>query len=146
MRFLILAAILLAAPVHLARAQPAGAPPFRVMMCELVDESGTGWVPDFLMFTHQDQGPNAGRIEVFDPILRDLVGRPIKAVITNQDRRSLTFGWALAKVTNLSGQRTERLDYRLTVRISDGSAEMQATAAGYENTMLGRGRCLMPDR
>lgn len=126
-----------------AQAPPAQ-PPLRVMMCELADESGTGWVPEFLMFTRQDQGANAGRIEVYDPILQRLVRRPIQAVVTADDRRGRTYGWALAKVRNQSGQYAERLDYRLSVGKSDGSAEMMVTAQGYQNIMLGRGQCITP--
>ena len=32
--------------------RPAGERPV-VMMCQMIDESGTGWVPDFLMWTRQ---------------------------------------------------------------------------------------------
>lgn len=116
----------------------------RVMMCEMQDESGTGWVPDFLMFTRQTKGANAGRIEVFDPILQTLVHRPIPAVVTADDGKGRSYGWALANVRNQSGQRTERLDYRLTVRRSDGVAWISVTAVGFENVMQGRGRCVMP--
>lgn len=143
--FLCLFLMMLAAP---ATAQQLPAPSdaarqgLRVMMCEMQDESGTGWVPDFLMLTRQTVGPNAGRIEVFDPILQNLVRRPVPAVVTADDGRGRSYGWALAKVRNQSGQYTERLDYRLTVRRSDGAAWITATAAGFENTMHGRGRCV----
>ncbi len=62
-----------------------------VMMCQISDDSGTGWVPDFLMLTRQTSGPNAGRIEVFDPVLKTLVGRPIQAQITADTRESRSF-------------------------------------------------------
>ncbi|SMO37976.1 hypothetical protein [Paracoccus laeviglucosivorans] len=147
MRRHLLAALLLIAPAaHAQTYAPApsdGAP--RVMMCELLDQSGTGWVPDFLMMTRQVSGPHAGRIEVFDPILQNLVRRPIQAVVTADGRRSITYGWALAGVRNQSGQYAERLDYRLSVRKSDGTAQMTVIAAGYENTMRGEGRCMTPE-
>ncbi|MDS9467144.1 hypothetical protein RGQ15_06100 [Paracoccus sp. MBLB3053] len=116
----------------------------RVMMCELEDQSGTGWVPEFLMLTRQTSGQNNGRIEVFDPILQDLVGRPIKAVITADTAASRTYGWALGRVTNHSGQFAERLDYRLTVNKKDGAAILNVEAQGYANTMRGQGLCLSP--
>lgn len=131
-------ASLCAQPV-LAQSRPV------VLMCRLTDDSGTGWVPDFIMLTRQTTGPNAGRIEVFDPILQTLTGRPIQAQITADNSRSRTYGWALAGVRNASGQRTERLDYRLTVRKSDGSARITAEAQGYDNTMTGEGACGSPD-
>jgi hypothetical protein len=52
----------------------------------------------------------------FDAVLQNLVGRPIQAQITADSRRSRSYGWALAGVRNAAGQRTERLDYRLTVQ------------------------------
>lgn len=142
--FLFLLLPFLAAPA-LAQQMPspsdAARQGLRVMMCEMQDESGTGWVPDFLMFTRQTTGPNAGRIEVFDPILQTLVHRPVPAVVTADDGKGRSYGWALANVRNQSGQRTARLDYRLTVRRSDGAAWLSVTAAGFDNTMQGRGRC-----
>lgn len=142
MRCLVLAALLLAAPAHAQTYAPAPQGRPDVMMCELVDESGTGWVPDFLMMTRQVSGPQTGRIEVFDPILKDLVRRPIAAVVTGEDRRTRSYGWALAGVRNKSGQYAQRLDFRLTVSKSDGAAQMVVVAAGYENTMRGQGRCM----
>lgn len=140
--------LMLAAPVW---AQPMPPPPpeavrqgLRVMMCEMQDESGTSWVPDFLMFTRQTRGLNAGRIEVFDPILQNLVRRPVAAVVTADDGKARTYGWALGNVRNQSGQSTERLDFRLTVRRVDGVARITVTAAGFDNAMQGRGRCVMP--
>ncbi len=115
-----------------------------VMMCEITDESGTGWVPDFIMLTRQTSGPHAGRIEVFDPILKNLLGRPIEAKVTADQRDSRSYGWALAGVKNQSGQRTERLDYRLTVSRSSGRATLTAVALGYDNTMTGTGICGTP--
>ena len=126
-------------------AQPAQPARPVVMMCQIVDESGTGWVPDFLMLTRQISGPNAGRIEVFDPVLQTLVRRPIEAKVTADSRTSRCYGWALAGVRNATGQRTERLDYRLTVSKVDGRAQMTAVAQGYDNTMTGRGICATPE-
>ena len=125
------------------RPRPAAERPV-VMMCQMIDESGTGWVPDFLMFTRQVAGPRTGRIEVFDAVLQNLVGRPIQAQIVADDRRSRSYGWALAGVRNAAGQRTARLDYRLTVQKSDGRARITATAQGYDNTMTGTGICGSP--
>lgn len=132
----------------LAAAVPAGLsaqePPV-VMMCKITDDSGTGWVPDFLMLTRQTSGPHQGRIEVFDPILKNLLGHPIQAQITGDDRDSRSYGWALAGVRNATGQRTERLDYRLTVSKVDGRAQVTAVARGYDNTMTGSGICATPE-
>lgn len=126
-----------------ARAQTPPPPqqPLHVMMCELHDESGTGWVPEFLMMTRHAAGPETTRIEVYDPILQQLVRRPIKAVITQDGARSRSYGWALAGVKNRSGQYAARMDFRLTVRKSDGVAQMVVTAEGYDNQMLGQGNC-----
>lgn len=126
------------APTSLAAQEPV------VMLCEITDESGTGWVPEFIILTRQTAGPNLGRIEVFDPILKNLLGRPIQARITAEDGKSRSYGWALAGVRNQSGQRTERLDYRLTVSRRDGAAQVTATALGYDNTMTGTGVCGVP--
>jgi len=142
MRQLITAAVIAALPLGV-QAQDAQ-PDLRVMMCQLIDESGTGWVPDFLMFTRQNAGPHAGRIEVYDPVLQKLVRHPIKAVVTVDDAKGRTYGWALGRVRNNSGQRTERLDYRLRVSKSDGTAELLVTAQGYQNTMRGVGECATP--
>lgn len=132
-----------AAPPLWAQAAPGGSPPL-VMMCQMIDDSGTGWVPDFLMLTRQTSGPNAGRIEVFDPVLQNLVGHPIRVQITADDGQSRSYGWALAGVRNARGQRAERLDYRLTVDKADGHARMTAVAQGYDNTMTGSGACASP--
>ena len=133
----------LATPLF-AQPAPGGSRPV-VMMCQMVDDSGTGWVPDFLMLTRQISGPNAGRIEVFDPVLQTLVRRPIQAQITADSRASRSYGWALAGVRNATGQRTERLDYRLTVSKVDGRAQVTAVAQGYDNTMTGSGICATPE-
>lgn len=139
---LLLAGLMVSVPAARAQ-QPMQEPPV-VMMCQIVDESGVGWVPEFIMITRQIAGPREGRIEVFDPILQRLVGQPIEARITAEDRRSRTYGWALAGVRNASGQRTERLDYRLTVQKADGTAQVTATALGYDNIMTGTGFCGSP--
>ncbi len=133
----------LATPLF-AQPAPGGSRPV-VMMCQMVDDSGTGWVPDFLMLTRQTSGPNAGRIEVFDAVLQNFVHRPIQAQITADNGQSRSYGWALAGVRNAAGQRTERLDYRLTVDKADGRARMTAIATGYENTMSGHGICASPE-
>ncbi len=138
----LIAALGLTAPAPAALAQE-GRPV--VMMCQMIDESGTGWVPDFLMLTRRTAGPLQGRIEVFDAVLQTLVGRPVEALVTRDDSRRRTYGWALAGVRNAAGQRAERLDYRLTVKKSDGSARMTVVAQGYDNKMTGSGICGSPD-
>lgn len=138
----LIAALGLTAPAPAALAQE-GRPV--VMMCQMIDESGTGWVPDFLMLTRRTTGPLQGRIEVFDAVLQTLVGRPVEALVTRDDSRRRTYGWALAGVRNAAGQRAERLDYRLTVKKSDGSARMTVVAQGYDNKMTGSGICGSPD-
>lgn len=138
-------------PLALIATGPAGAQEFgpgpapKVMMCRLQDQSGNGWVPDFLMLTRQTSGPHRGRIEVFDPILQRLVRHPIPAAVTADDSATRSYGWALAGVRNQSGQYAAQLDYRLTVRKADGQAWLTARAQGYENTMQGQGRCGTPD-
>ncbi|KGJ03812.1 hypothetical protein SAMN04487972_11642 [Paracoccus halophilus] len=116
-----------------------------VLMCQMIDESGTGWVPDFLMLTRRTSGPESGRIEVFDGVLQTLVGRPIQAFVTADGRDSRSYGWALAGVRNAAGQRAERLDYRLTVHKADGAARLEVVAQGYDNIMTGSGVCGSPD-
>jgi hypothetical protein len=148
----ILALILALMPLALGAASPADAqtrprPAAErpvVMMCQMIDESGTGWVPDFLMFTRQVAGPRTGRIEVFDPILQRLVRRPVPASVTADDAAARSYGWALSGVRNQSGQYAARLDYRLTVRKVDGHAWLTVSAQGYENTMQGQGNCMSP--
>lgn len=129
-----------------AAAQEFGATPEpKVMMCRLQDDSGNGWVPDFLMLTRQTAGAHRGRIEVFDPILQQLVRHPVPAAVTADDSAARSYGWALSGVRNQSGQYAARLDYRLTVRKADGHAWLTARAQGYENTMQGQGRCMSPE-
>lgn len=136
-------ALIVAGP---AVAQEFGAPPAaKVMMCRLQDETGNGWVPEFLMLTRQTSGPHSGRIEAFDPILQRLVRHPVPAAVTADDSAARSYGWALSGVRNQSGQFAARLDYRLTVRKADGQAWLTARAQGYENTMQGQGRCMTPD-
>ena len=77
-------------------------------------------------------------------MLKTFVGRPIQARVTADTRDSRSYGWALAGVRNAAGQRTARLDYRLTVQKSDGRARITATAQGYDNTMTGTGICGSP--
>ena len=153
-RILVLALLILSAGPAMARGRapvPAQAPAQaavprpRVMMCELIDESGTGWVPEFVMFTRQTGGPHAGRLEVFDPLLQTLVRHPIEAYVTEDTPARRTYGWALAKVHNSAGQFTERMDFRLTVQKADGSAAIAVVAQGYDNVMRGRGRCAVPE-
>ena len=139
-----LAACVSSAPPPQPAPPPLAPGALRVMMCEIRDESGTGWVPSFLMLTRQTAGPHSGRIEVFDPILQNLVGRPVAAQVTADDGASLSYGWALSGVRNGSGQYAARLDYRLTVSKSDGAAQVTAVAEGYDNIMHGQGRCLSP--
>lgn len=142
-RLLLLLALSAAGP---AGAQEFGANPApKVMMCRLQDESGNGWVPEFLMLTRQISGPHSGRIEVFDPILQRLVRHPVPAAVTADDSAARSYGWALSGVRNQSGQYAARLDYRLTVRKADGQAWLTARAQGYENTMQGHGRCMTPE-
>ncbi len=110
------------------------------MLCAFEDMGYSGWVPEIVMLTRQQNG----RIEVFDPILQTLVGKPIKAVITADNRRERSYGWALAGVTNASGQWSERIDFRLTLRKSDATARMVVTPKGYDNVITGQGICGNP--
>ncbi|WP_347265613.1 hypothetical protein [Paracoccus sp. (in: a-proteobacteria)] len=130
--------------LFLAGAAVAQETPPVVMLCQITDESGTGWVPEFIMLTRQTSGPQRGRIEVFDPILQSLVGRPIEARVVADGSGSRTYGWALAGVRNQSGQRSERLDFRLTVQRPEGTARVTVTALGYDNLMTGSGVCGAP--
>ncbi len=112
------------------------APPV-AMLCAFEDKGYSGWVPEIVMITRQDNG----RIEAFDPILQSLVGKPIKAVVVSDTRRERVYGWALAGVRNASGQWAERIDFRLSLRKSDSSAVMTVTPAGYDNVITGEGIC-----
>lgn len=119
--------------------QPTGPSPV-VMICAFQDADGTGWVPEVVIVTRQ----STGRIEVFDPILQALVGRPIKAEVTADSPRERHYGWALAGVRNAVGQWTERLDFRLAVIKSDSRAILSVKAQGYDNTITGNGICGQP--
>lgn len=131
----LLAIIALALPLA-AQEQPRPV----VMLCELIDESHSGWVPEFVMLTRQA----SGRIEVFDTILHQLVGHPIQAQITQDNSRTRTYGWALAGVRNGAGQWAERMDFRLELHKADGTVVMQVTVAGFDNIMQGPGQCITP--
>lgn len=111
-----------------------------VMLCQFTEATPSGWIPDVVIITRQA----SGRIEVFDPILQALVGKPIAATVTSDTRREKTYGWALAGVRNASGQWAERLDYRLVVRKSDGDATIVMQAKDYDNTLIGSGVCGQP--
>lgn len=115
-------------------------PPPVAMLCAFEDKGYSGWVPEIVMLTRQHNG----RIEVFDPILQSLVGKPIKAVVVQDNRRERTYGWALAGVRNASGQWSERIDFRLILRKSDATAQMEVTPKGYDNVITGRGICGNP--
>ena len=129
---------LLATAVPLA-AQPTPRP--IVMICGLEEQGQvTGWIPEMVMITRQA----SGRVEVFDPILQQLVGRPIKAFVVADSPRERSYAWALAGVRNRSGQWTDRLDFRLTVTKADASAVMVVTAQDYDNVITGRGQCGQP--
>lgn len=119
--------------------QPAGPSPV-VMICAFQDADGTGWVPEVVIVTRQ----STGRIEVFDPILQALVGRPIKAEVTGDSARERRYGWALAGVRNAVGQWTERLDFELAVVKSDSRAVLSIKAQGYDNMITGNGVCGQP--
>lgn len=130
---------LLATAVPLA-AQPTTPQPI-VMICGLEEQGQvTGWIPEMVMITRQA----SGRVEVFDPILQQLVGRPIKAFVVADSPRERSYAWALAGVRNRSGQWTDQLDFRLTVTKADASAVMVVTAQDYDNVITGRGQCGQP--
>ena len=120
--------------------QPPAGPSPVVMICAFQYADGTGWVPEVVIVTRQA----TGRIEVFDPILQALVGRPIKAEVTADSARERHYGWALAGVRNAVGQWTERLDFRLAVIKSDSRAILSVKAQGYDNTITGNGICGQP--
>lgn len=113
-----------------------------VMLCQFTEAAPSGWIPDVVIITRQANG----RVEVFDPILQALVGKPITATVTAETRREKTYGWALAGVRNLSNQYAERLDYRLVVRKSDGDATIVMQAKDYDNTLIGSGLCGQPSQ
>ncbi|MDN3710764.1 hypothetical protein QWZ10_01005 [Paracoccus cavernae] len=72
-------------------ARRRAAPPI-AMLCAFEDKGYSGWVPEIVMVTRQENG----RIEAFDPILQSLVGKPIKAVVVSDTRHERVYGWALA--------------------------------------------------
>lgn len=127
------------APATTARPEPAGTSPV-VMICAFQDADGTGWVPEVVIVTRQ----STGRIEVFDPILQALVGRPIKAEVVGDSPRERRYGWALAGVRNAVGQWTERLDFELAVIKADSRAILSIRAQGYDNMITGNGICGQP--
>ncbi|AGT09743.1 hypothetical protein [Paracoccus aminophilus] len=110
------------------------------MLCAFEDKGASGWVPEIVMITRQENG----RIEVFDPILQTLVGRPIKAVVVADSKKERSYGWALAGVRNAAGQWSERIDFRLTVTKADATAKMVVTPKGYDNVITGDGICGAP--
>ena len=136
---LVVSALSAGAAMAQGKAQPA---PSRAqapvaMLCAFEDKGYSGWVPEIVMVTRQANN----RIEVFDPILQTLVGKPILAVITADSAKSRSYGWALAGVRNASGQRAERIDFRLTVSKTTARAEMVVTPKGYDNVITGEGIC-----
>lgn len=126
-------------PLGLAGAVAAQQPPGRpvVMICGIEEDGDTGWIPEGIIVTRQENG----RIEVFDPILQQFVGHPIEAKITADTRTKRTYGWALGKVRNRSGQKTERLDFRLTLNKADATVVMTVEAQDYDNRIIGYGFC-----
>lgn len=112
-----------------------------VMICGLEEEGiVTGWIPEMVMITRQGNG----RVEVFDPILQQLVGRPIKAFVVADSAGERSYAWALAGVRNRSGQWTERLDFQLTVTKANARGVMTVKAQDYDNVITGRGQCGQP--
>lgn len=111
-----------------------------VMICGLEEDGNTGWIPEGIIITRQE----SGRIEVFDPILQLYIGHPIEAKVTADTTQERTYGWALGKVRNRSGQKTERLDFRLTVTKADATVVMTVQAQGYDNLITGYGFCGQP--
>lgn len=118
--------------------QPAAQP--IVMICGLEEDGDTGWIPEGIIVTRQE----SGRIEVFDPILQQYVGHPIEAKVIADSRSERVYAWALAKVRNRSGQKTERLDFRLIVTKADATVVMTVEAQGYDNRIMGYGFCSQP--
>ncbi len=137
----LLAAIALQA-LPVTAQQPAEPERPVVMICALEEEGVTGWVPAVVVVTRQANG----RIEVFDPILQAYVGRPIKAVVTADDRRKRSYGWALGNVKNAAGQRAERVDFRLTLNKADSTATITVQAKDYDNLITGKGVCGSPSQ
>lgn len=140
--FLLLWPVLSALMLILGQGASAQQPPARpiVMICGLEEDGTTGWIPEGLIITRQENG----RIEVFDPILQQYVGHPIEAKVTADSRTERTYGWALGKVRNRSGQKTERLDFRLTVLKADATVVMTVQAQDFDNLITGYGFCSQP--
>lgn len=111
-----------------------------VMLCSFDERNPGGWIPEVVLLTRQE----SGRVEVFDPILRALVGRPIEARVVADNRRERVYGWALAGVRNMNGQWADRMDFRLTLHKADSTATMVISVQDYDNVITGRGVCGQP--
>lgn len=122
----------------LLAAAPAGARVVRYD-CTLQVPVSQSWIPKTLRI-EQDAG--SGRVTVFDPVIRLLVGAPVPGVTAAETARRVAFTWELKNVTAPgTKQRVPALSYTATIRKRTLDITVTMVPSAYDNTFQATGTC-----
>ncbi|WP_371169754.1 hypothetical protein [Aliiroseovarius sp. 2305UL8-7] len=98
------------------------------------------YIPPVMIITDED-----GKIGVFDGLIRDVYGAPIKGKLAVDNAKRATYSWKVKgfKATETNSGRTviPKLSFRLTRQKSSNAAKVQVKAVGYKNTFRSSGKC-----
>lgn len=96
------------------------------------------WVPSVLVVTHTDGAPTA---LVYDPIIRDTLGRPVEARLADTSPVRTAFSWTL----DLRDGRNRPVTMNYTfIHYTNGTpAKVTVVPAGFDNRFSGNGTCTL---
>ena len=121
----------------LALAAPASAAPI-LYTCAFESARGGYWVAPEMAVAYDE---SVGRATVSDPIAQHFTGGPVQGRVVSDTPDALGIRWDLSRIRTDRQQFIAKLMYRLTIRKSDGRANVSVTPAGYANAFRAPGRC-----
>lgn len=117
-----------------------------IFRCDIRPDGTGDWIPERLIFEWKPEQPSA---EVWDPLIKYFIGKPIPARMVVANEKRLTFAWEINNMTNRAGpgrQFTPALVFRATVLKPSLRMILKSKPKGYSNDYRGAGQCRVLER
>ncbi|MCK8462627.1 hypothetical protein MUY35_02025 [Aliiroseovarius sp. S1339] len=109
--------------------------------CDITPKGTGDWLPTRLLVDHT---PHAQTADVWDPLIKYFVGKPMTARVVTENPKRVTIAWEITRLTNTQGQGrqyTPALAFRATILKPSLKVVIRSKPRGYPNGYLGQGAC-----